>query len=221
MNHVLIIEDESIIAIELESIVRSIGFHKTKRIRTKAESLKFIDNNNIDIVLLDINLDGEFEGIDIARHLQKNSPKTSIIFLTAYSDEVILKAISEIHFAAYLIKPFRKSELEAMLNIEKFKNEKESSHSIVLTSEYIFNKTEALLIYGEQKINLTKKELLLLNLLARSNNYIVSFDDIELEVWNEGNVTENTRRNLIYKLNKKLPIPIIKTHNGIGYSLEK
>lgn len=219
MEHILIVEDETIIAIEIEDIVRDIGFKKTHRANTKDKALEFIEKNSVDIVLLDINLEGEFEGVDIARYLQERSPQTSIIFLTAYSDEIILQAISEIHFAAYLIKPFRKSELEVIINLERIKKDKKTQHYINITPEYTLNISKSILVYEDREIHLTKKELLLLGLLANNKSNIISFDNIELEIWGETGVTENTRRNLIYKLNKKLPITLIETHIGTGYSI--
>lgn len=219
MKHILVVEDETIIAIEIEDIVRDMGFENIHRVGTKEEALEFTEENDVDIVLLDINLAGEFEGIDIARHLQNNSPQTSIIFLTAYSDELILKAISEIHFAAYILKPFRKSELEAILNLQRMKKDKKTPRYLTISPFYTLNTSKSLLIYNDEEIHLTKKESLLLELLADNNHNIVSFYDIELEVWADTGVSENTRRNLIYKLNKKLPIPLIETHIGAGYSI--
>lgn len=221
MNEILIVEDETIVSLEIQSIVKDMGFTSVSRVRTKKDALTFLAKHTLDMILLDINLEGEFEGVDIARYIQMHSPRTSIIFLTAYDDEILLNAISEIHFCAYLIKPFRKSELEVILNLERLKKQKNISNITTLTPEYEFDSLKHLVIYKDEVIILTKKESLFLQAIATKHDYMVSYSKIELEVWGETEVSENTRRNLVYKLNKKLPKPLVKTHKEIGYSLQK
>ena len=84
-------------------------------------ALSLAENNKIDIVISDINILGEMDGIDTSKIIQKKHG-SQIIFITGYKDqETIIKA-SNIDFSGYLLKPFREDELEVLINviIEKF-----------------------------------------------------------------------------------------------------
>ena len=221
MKNVLIIEDESIIAIELEQIVTKTGMNVLKKATTKNIALECIKNNHIDIAFLDINLSGDFEGIDIAHYIMHESPTTSIIFITSYTDELILKAISDIDFSAYLIKPFKLEEIEVALNLEKIKLEKSDLVLTPLINGYTFNKVNSDLFYEKKLISLTKKERVLIKFLAEHQGQILTYESIDDFVWSGDDVNDNQRRNLIYKLNKKLPQKLISTAQGIGYYIKK
>ncbi len=221
MHNILIVEDESIIAIELKKILQNIGQSKIERLNTKSSALKYLQNNQADLVLLDINLEGKFEGIDIAKYLQVNHPNTSIIFITAYADTSILEAISEIKFSSYILKPFRREELEALFKIEILKLEQKRSTTLQLNNDYTFDTLKSILLFQKQEIKLTKNELHFIKLMSSSKQKIIPFETVEQEIWQDNNVSQNTRRNLIYKLNKKLPSTLIQTHTSLGYSIIK
>lgn len=218
MNYVLIVEDESIIALELEDIVLKLGFKNVKCVHTKQDALDFIQTHEIDLTLLDLNLNGGFEGIDIAQAIKKKQIATSIIFLTAYSDAMVLESISSIDFSAFVLKPFQDSELKAILKLQKIKINSSYTQGIYITKEYVIDLAKASLLYKEKEIKLTHKEFKFLLYLSKHHN-IVSFEDIEKYVWDEKKVTTNTRRNLLYKLNKKLPVALIHVHKSLGYSI--
>jgi two-component system response regulator AlgR len=77
-----------------------------------ADALKFLQNNPVDIMLLDIRMPG-MDGIEVARHAQKLAAPPAIIFATAF-EEHALKAF-EVNAIDYLLKPIRKERLLAAL----------------------------------------------------------------------------------------------------------
>ena len=87
INKILIVEDEMIIAANISLQLTNLGYEVTGIIPRGEEALVHIEQNLPDIILMDINLKGDIDGVEIATLIQK-SYKIPIIFLTANSDEV-------------------------------------------------------------------------------------------------------------------------------------
>ena len=88
--NVLIIEDESIISIHLKKSVTALGYNVVATARDSNEVLKIIDTAKIDIALVDIKINGDIDGIQIATILS-TTYNIPIIFITAFKDKDTLK----------------------------------------------------------------------------------------------------------------------------------
>lgn len=111
---ILIIEDESRIAKRIERMARDIlgdALQSLIHINTLHEALVFIENNTIDLMLLDLNLNGE-DGFDLLTTAVSGSFHTIII--SAYKDQAI--AAFEYGVLDFVLKPFNRDRLEQALN---------------------------------------------------------------------------------------------------------
>ncbi|MEE8575180.1 MAG: response regulator [Thermodesulfobacteriota bacterium] len=112
---ILIVEDETVVAMDLKQRLISLGYEVTDLVNTGAEAVEAAERTTPDLVLMDINLKGEMDGIEAAALIKKYSD-SAVIYLTAYSDEKTLaKAKITLPFA-YILKPFAERELHS--NIE-------------------------------------------------------------------------------------------------------
>jgi len=112
---VLIIEDEPLIAQDIFYCLKDIGINNVK-ISLKYESaIKEIGECNYDLILLDINLSGEQDGIDIANFIINTNP-TPFIFITSYYDKQTISRAKQTNPAAYILKPFNKQDIQ--VNVE-------------------------------------------------------------------------------------------------------
>jgi len=86
------------------------------RIASGEEAIELIQEKRPDLVLMDINLQGEMDGIETATKLYKeyNLP---VIYLTAYAGESTLERAKESKPYAYILKPFKERELHAAIEI--------------------------------------------------------------------------------------------------------
>ncbi|MBW1299001.1 LytR/AlgR family response regulator transcription factor [Aquimarina litoralis] len=112
--HILIVEDESRIAKRIERMTRDIfgdDLQSIKRINTLHEALKYIENNTLDLVLLDLNLNGE-SGFDLLTTAVSKSFHTVII--SAYKDQAI--TAFEYGVIDFVPKPFNRDRLEQALH---------------------------------------------------------------------------------------------------------
>ncbi len=112
---ILIVEDEILTAMRIEMDLTDLGYQVCGPVTTGEKAVQIVREENPDIVLLDIRLAGEINGVEAARQMRSFS-KTSIIFMTGYSDETLKEEVMQLHPVAYLIKPTRTSEIESAID---------------------------------------------------------------------------------------------------------
>lgn len=108
---ILIIEDEMLIAANISLDLSNLGYEVTGILSRAEGALIHIEQHKPDIVLLDIQLKGKMDGIELA-HKIKDGAGTPIIFLTANSDENSFAKAKETKPEAFISKPFKKLDLE-------------------------------------------------------------------------------------------------------------
>ncbi len=113
---VLIVEDEALIADNLAAIIGDLHYEVTDVCANADEAIKSIKNNPPDICLLDVNIDGEIDGIDLASMITKriNVPH---IFITSFSDTETINRAKDTAPAAYIIKPYTEKEVEVNMTL--------------------------------------------------------------------------------------------------------
>ena len=118
---ILILEDEALIALELRERLTQLGYQITGVFARGENAL--IDEAAVtaDLVLADINLPGQLDGIEAARRLQTQYG-TGIVFLSAYSDPKILERACQVEPLGYLVKPFDERELHTTLQTAIFRH---------------------------------------------------------------------------------------------------
>ncbi|BAK72752.1 MAG: response regulator transcription factor [Arcobacter sp.] len=179
------------------------------------EALKIYENKKPNVLMLDYvmpNLDG-FQTAKIIREINKKIP---IILVSAYTDkEKLLNAI-EINLIKYLEKPILYDDLiNAFDSVIHFLE----TNNLILTKldeNTCYSFITKNIIKNEQEISLSKNEILFLELLLDKSNQLVTKEIIENIVFKE-NVDENTLRNMVYRLRKKLDTEVIITIKDLGY----
>ena len=113
---ILIVEDERIIAEDIKRILHQFGYHVTDIISYGESVLERYEELNPDLILMDIMLAGDINGIETARRI-KEKHNIPIIYLTAYANESILNSAKITEPFGYLIKPFEEHELHATIEM--------------------------------------------------------------------------------------------------------
>lgn len=111
-----IVEDELLIARSISKALDEIGYLYTQSSISFTEALSMIETEKPDILLLDIQLSGKKDGVDVARVVNEKY-HIPFIFLTANSDSATLERAKEVNPHAYLIKPFTREELYVSIEI--------------------------------------------------------------------------------------------------------
>jgi len=217
---ILIVEDESLVAMEIESALKKSNFDTCAVVSSGEEALDIVKKCKPDLILMDIYLEGQIDGIKACKKI-KDIYNIPVIFLTAYSDKKTMKEALDCMPDGYLVKPFRRAELYASVKmlLQKKRNKNENS-KIPLCSNSIYDRKRYLIINENKEIKLTKKEIQLLELLLAHRGKIVTFETIEFELWPNKSVSETTRRTLIHRLRNKISKECFKTIIGVGCILE-
>jgi two-component system response regulator LytT len=125
MNHinVLVVEDESIVSKDIQHSLKKLGYTVVVGAATGEKALELIKSECPDIVLMDIMLKGNMNGIEVAEIVKKelNIP---VIFLTAYADESTLSKAKVTEPYGYIIKPFKEIDLHTSIEMALYKHKK-------------------------------------------------------------------------------------------------
>lgn len=117
---ILIVEDEAIVARDIASSLRELSYHVIAIAASGEEAVAKAASGHPDLILMDIRLNGEMDGIEAARLIHKQQA-TPVIFLTAHADHATLTRAKATAPYAYLVKPFSSRELEAALETSLFR----------------------------------------------------------------------------------------------------
>ena len=223
--NILIVEDESIVAMEIKSYIRKLGYNVVDICSNAKDTLDIVRTEHIDIILMDICIKGTRDGIETAEIVKKEYPQTEIIFLTAHLDDYNVDRAIKINPTAYLSKPFNREELRVFLKIAIRKltfntdaTAEVSSH-IILDNEFTYDLSTSALYCCREMIHLTQKENLLLELFIENKNNVIDHYTIENIVWPDKETNTNTLRTLVKRLRQKLKHRFIETVSSRGYKL--
>jgi len=111
-----IVEDELVIARTILSTLSELGYSHCGPAINYTEAMEMLDNNKPDLLLLDIQLSGKKDGIDVAQKINELY-RIPFIFLTANSDAETIDRAKKVKPNAYIVKPFTKEELFAAIEI--------------------------------------------------------------------------------------------------------
>lgn len=114
-TRILIVEDQFIEANNLRIILSKAGYLVCTIARSVREGLKVVEEEKPDLVLLDIQLRGDLNGIDLAKILRDKN--IAFVFLSANSDKQILDAAKATKPYGFMVKPFREKDVLVMLDV--------------------------------------------------------------------------------------------------------
>ncbi|QSJ15340.1 response regulator [Nostoc sp. UHCC 0702] len=177
---ILVIEDESIIACDIKACLENSGYTVPAVIAYGEQAIEKVTEHHPDLVLIDIMLKGDMNGIEAAQEII-NCFKIPVVYLTAYSDQNILRRAKNTQPFGYIIKPFKENQLISTIEIalnkhqtellmcEALEKEKQTrniescfvsmvSHEFRNPLSNIFNYTELLVNYSHQLTEDKKQE---------------------------------------------------------------
>ncbi|KYK37267.1 MAG: response regulator [Theionarchaea archaeon] len=124
MADILIVEKESIVAEDIRRSLQNLGYSVSAAVSSGDEAFQKMRENLPDLILVDIVLKGNMDGIEAAETIrsQFNVP---VVYLTAYVDEKLLERAQMTEPSGYILKPFEDRELHTVIDtaIRKHKME--------------------------------------------------------------------------------------------------
>src|SRR5437870_2266745 len=113
-KRILVVEDEAIVAMDINAILRRLGYVILDVLSTGEEAVRSVEEMRPDLVLMDIRLKGEIDGIEAARQIRERIT-VPIVFLTAHADVSTVERAKEVAPYGYLLKPFDERDLRRVI----------------------------------------------------------------------------------------------------------
>lgn len=219
---VLVVEDEKMISDAICKILADAGFY-TDAVYDGEDALYYIKQASYDLIVLDIMLP-LLDGAEVLRQTRKMGNSTPILMLTAKN--TIPDKVSGLNGGAddYMTKPFDADELVARVNALT----RRTGQIVMNTLDFgdlSLDLNKALLVRGENSIQLTKKEFEVLKMLFLNAGMTLTKENLIVRIWGEdSDTTENNVEAYISFIRKKIKYlgsgVQIKNIQGIGYRPE-
>ncbi|MGV8144768.1 MAG: methanogen output domain 1-containing protein [Methanothermobacter sp.] len=123
-ERIMVVEDESILAMLIKRKLQNWGYEVVDWVDTGEEAVKNAEKYKPDLILMDIVLKGDMDGIEAAQRIREKVD-IPIIYLTAYSNDEVLKRAQETEPYGYILKPFREGEVNANIKMALYKHSSE------------------------------------------------------------------------------------------------
>ena len=124
-TNVLVVEDESIVSKDIQHSLKKLGYNVVGAASTGEQAVKLVVDTQPDIILMDIMLKGEMNGIEAATQIRQET-NIPVIFLTAYADESTLSKAKVTQPYGYIIKPFKEIDIHTSIEMALYKHKKEA-----------------------------------------------------------------------------------------------
>lgn len=220
---ILIVEDNTIAALDLKRSLQRLDFEITQVVDSYEGAMESIERNIPDLVMMDIYLEKEKSGIEIAKDIngKRNIP---VLYLSAYSDDETMQKAFETNPVGYLVKPYKTEELKTTISLALYKIERLEDKNIEydhthIGCGYYFDTKNKKLYYKNKFIKLGHKEKKLLDILTKAEGKLVSHKHLEYHLWTDDVPSHSSLRTLIYRLKTKLGCNMIEASYANGYKL--
>jgi|Deesub1362A_J573_1020465.scaffolds.fasta_scaffold00013_17 diguanylate cyclase (GGDEF)-like protein/PAS domain S-box-containing protein len=121
---ILIVEDEGIVAKDIQNRLKKLGYSVAGIVASGEDAVKKAEETRPDLVLMDIKLKGEMNGIGAAEQIRKKFD-IPVIYLTAYADEDTIERAKVTEPFGYMLKPFEERELRSNIEMALYKHKME------------------------------------------------------------------------------------------------
>lgn len=136
---IAILEDELIVVKDLRNRLHQMGYEVVADFAEGEALIAHLSKHNVDLLLIDIQLEGKLDGIETVRAIKPLS-KAPVIFVTAQADQTTFNEAKEVKPSAYLIKPYNNFDLQTTIElaIENHAKSQETDETPYIVDEKIF-----------------------------------------------------------------------------------
>lgn len=212
-TNVLVVEDESIVSKDIQHSLKKLGYNVVGAASTGERAFELAQSEKPDIILMDIMLKGDMNGIETASKV-KEELQIPVIYLTAYADESTLEKAKVTEPYGYIIKPFKEVDLHTSIEMAlyKFSKEKEVLKARDLFYSIIENKDSKDFIFVKSKSRLVKIKTVDIYFVEALKDYVV------INTLDSRYTIHSTMKDIVTKLE---PENFIRVHRSFIVRLDK
>jgi len=172
-----------------------------------------------DIIISDIML-GKINGLDFVKLIRDVDKNIPIILISAYSDKEFLLDAVKLRLTDYIIKPIDFDKLQESLKKATEYIIDNGLYNIHINDDLVYNISSKCLFKDNKEVKLTNYELILLELLIKHKDRVVTIEEIKTTVWCDEYPSDGALKSLIHKLRKKIGKDTINSTSGIGFKIK-
>lgn len=215
---ILLLEDELMLNQAIKEFLESQG-HVVIDTFDGKEALHAIEKDSFDLLILDINVP-HIDGLSLLESLHVNKTFIPAIYISALVDIEDISRAFDLGCYDYLKKPFHLKELA--LRIEKVMASKQSpSYHVKISKNYTYNAEENTLYFDKLPQTLTKRQVQIIDVLAKNIGRVVDFEMFRIYVWDEAIIDNATIRAEVNRLKKSLKEDFILNIRAMGYMIDR
>jgi len=215
---ILLLEDELMLNQAIQEFLESLG-HIVIDTLDGREALQAIENDSFDLLILDINVP-HIDGLSLLEALHVKKIFIPAIYISALVDIEDISRAFDLGCYDYLKKPFHLKELA--LRIEKVMASKQSPRLHVrISKNYTYNAEDSTLYFDKLPQTLSKRQLQIIDVLAKNIGRVVDFEMFRIYVWDEAIIDNATIRAEVNRLKKSLKEDFILNIRAMGYMIDR
>lgn len=171
-----------------------------------------------DVILTDIEMP-KMNGLELVRRIRAENSTVPIVILSSYSHHHYLFEAIPLKLEDYLIKPITMKKLDTLLQTLESRGGKNKLRIVDInaTTQYDFKIKS--IIQNNSILRLSHLEILLIELLLKRRNMVISYEEIESCLYDTKEVSRNALKIIVSNLRKKVPALTIQAIPKLGYRL--
>ena len=214
---ILLLEDEQMLSDAINEYLLSLG-HRVETFFDGLDALEKMKQATFDLLILDINVPG-MDGLDLLEELHLLKIRPPAIYISALADIEGISRAYDLGCYDYLKKPFHLKELS--LRIDKVMQVcTVPQNHLRLSRSYSYDASTSTLQCENMVHPLSKRQLQIIDLLARNRGRVVDFDQFRTYIWDEEYVDNATIRAEVSRLKKSLKEDFIQNIRALGYMID-
>lgn len=231
ITRVLLVEDEED-AREILSFYLNTVFDEVEVASNGLEGLELFEANFkekklFDVIVTDIKMP-ILDGLAMIEKITELHEEQKFIIVSAYKDEEYLFRSINLNVISYFVKPLVVENIMQILKkvkktiLEKTENiEEKNSELIKINNSFTYSLVKKLLYKNGEIVNLSKKEILLLDTMILKRGEIVTIEYLKKSIWNDSTTSDATLRTVIKRVKDKISEEdFITSKKGLGYIIE-
>ncbi|KIM11353.1 MAG: hypothetical protein KU37_06895 [Sulfuricurvum sp. PC08-66] len=210
MSKLMIVEDDVNTASMISHIAQLVSIEVVGVAKSWREALDILEGNCIDFATLDIDIEGNVDGIEVGKMLQARG--IGFTFVTSLCDVATIREATQANPISYIVKPINKENMVAAFLLMLKKN------ALATLPAADIKKTcsigiDGMIYNGKMMVKLSRSERAVLTLLIRRMGVTIPYEEFFID----GCENEASLRNIILKLRKKCPDLMIQNVKEVGY----
>jgi DNA-binding response OmpR family regulator len=214
---ILLLEDERMLSEAIAEYLMALG-HRILVCNDGTDALKEIKSESFDLLILDINVPG-IDGLDLLEQLHILKIRPPAIYISALVDIEGISRAYDLGCFDYLKKPFHLKELSLRIDKVIQSCTIPQSHTR-LSKSYAYDASISTLLCDNVTQHLSKRQLQIIDLLARNRGRVVDFDQFRTYIWDDEYVDNATIRAEVSRLKKSLKEDFIQNIRALGYMID-